>query len=159
MKRFCLLLIVSLSVLMLYLGCDGEGESGDGTEPEPTPIASPEPTPIATPEPTPEPGGGFDCDFVPDETGEFFTENICTELADAFGCEDFNFQGGICEVFGCEDCLCSSTSKIIEGSNGVACAIYGALNSCYIGFHETNECHFFACQQEFPCGPFDMRIP
>jgi hypothetical protein len=147
MKRVSLLLFVGLSVLMFYLGCDG---------------AEPEPTPTATPEPTPEPGGGFDCDFVPDESGEFYTEDDCTELADAFGCADFNFQGGICEVFGCEDCLCNSISKIAADHNADVCSTLAArITNCFdaIFDDDTNECHLFVCVQEAPCGPFDILIP
>jgi hypothetical protein len=112
-------------------------------------------------EPTPSPGSG-DCDFVPDESGQLYTEDDCAELADAFGCGDFSFEGGICEVFGCEDCLCNATSQIAEGTIGPeGCAIAATIANCVNPFfdEETDECHLLVCVHEAPCGPFDVLVP
>jgi hypothetical protein len=116
---------------------------------------------VPTLEPTPSPGSG-DCDFVPDESGQFYTEDDCAELAEAFACADFSFQGDICEVTGCEDCLCDATSQIAEGViGGAGCAIAGLISNCFnIFFDEgADQCNLLVCVHEAPCGPFDMLIP
>ena len=141
-------LIVSFSLLLFVAivsigGCNGGG-NGDGMEPAP----SPEP--------------GFSCDFVPDEASTFYTEADCIGLANAFGCADFSFQGGICEVTGCEDCLCNATSQIAEGTIGPqGCSLAAALSNCFNAFFDegTDECNLLVCVHEAPCGPFDEIIP
>ena len=150
-------LLVSFSLLLFVAivsmgGCDGGG-SGDGMEPEPTPV----PTLL----PTPTPGSG-DCDFVPDESGQLYTEEDCAELTQAFNCADFSFQSNKCEVFGCEDCLCDATSQIAQGVIGpFGCALAAAISNCFNPFFDegSNECTLLVCVHEAPCGPFEILIP
>lgn len=150
------LIIIYLTALASISGCNSGGSGGDSPTPEPTPVPTLEPTP------TP----GRDCDFVPDESGQFYTEEDCIDLSDAFSCSDFSFQDGVCEVFGCEDCLCNAFAFVSIADDGVFspedCAISHLNRSCFNAFFvdgSPDECHLFVCVREAPCGPFDVIIP
>jgi hypothetical protein len=116
-------------------------------------------------------GAGGDCDFVPEvPEGDSapFKVSDCASLADNFDCENLVWkqdQGkpgvGTCEVIGCQDCLCSATSREPFESNPTGCGIAGYLGNCVNPIFEehTQLCFLFVCLHEFPCGPIETPIP
>jgi len=101
------------------------------------------------------------CDFIPSKRrlGSFFdTQSDCSRLAKAYNCADFNLDGGICKVTGCDSCLCNATSykdyfhDIVN--NGSSCENVGERYNCFETRFE-DYCTFILCAHEAHCGPFE----